>query len=507
MTGRCLSVEATIICDILSSKNKNTPASYVLWSALVGVLLSRGDFDTAVIVLNSMENINSIATNKNKIYSNNGNNNNNGNGNQGNYNGNNYNGNYNKNNDYNNNNNNINNNNNSPYKKTKINNNNYKASEISQTVELAILYSLNGGLPLLTENSPKALEAINLKRISSREKNENLAAKKNGDENKIVEEKENMKIQKFPLLEFEKIKSAQNLNGGISNILKKIPAEYSFSAAANRTVSTMGDVLEFLEKCRGDDINEKNIENTKNNEKYNESIKKKNLNSNLNLNKDKDSAYDKYDTYDDYNEYSTYDDEYTPQKNQKVKKTRVTSRVPIGVALLENLFSDAINDRKYKQAARIIRLLEGSRLVVDLETSVVSTKAKVYGSISAEKSTDSSTDNSMENNIVKQSASASSTSVVVGGKRGDGDSLKLNENNESSEVKIVRETLARKWAALLIGSSLNKLKNNVAGSVKLMAAMKYLQKEKEEKDEREKEMNDKAEIGVELGIEVEIDEI
>jgi hypothetical protein len=49
--------------------------------------------------------------------------------------------------------------------------------------------------------------------------------------------------------------------------------------------------------------------------------------------------------------------------------------------------------------------------------------------------------------------------------------------SDASAVKVVRETLARKWAALLIGSSLNKLKNNVAGSVKMMAALKYLQRE------------------------------
>jgi hypothetical protein len=41
-------------------------------------------------------------------------------------------------------------------------------------------------------------------------------------------------------------------------------------------------------------------------------------------------------------------------------------------------------------------------------------------------------------------------------------------------VEVVRASLARKWTALLIGSSLNKLRRSVTGSVKLLAAAKAL---------------------------------
>ena len=47
----------------------------------------------------------------------------------------------------------------------------------------------------------------------------------------------------------------------------------------------------------------------------------------------------------------------------------------------------------------------------------------------------------------------------------------------------MRETLARRWAALLIAASLTKLKSNVAGSMKLVAALKYLQSEKLKENE------------------------
>jgi hypothetical protein len=48
----------------------------------------------------------------------------------------------------------------------------------------------------------------------------------------------------------------------------------------------------------------------------------------------------------------------------------------------------------------------------------------------------------------------------------------------------VRETLARRWTALLIAASVNKLRSNVAGSMKLMAATKALSSGRVEEDEK-----------------------
>jgi hypothetical protein len=48
----------------------------------------------------------------------------------------------------------------------------------------------------------------------------------------------------------------------------------------------------------------------------------------------------------------------------------------------------------------------------------------------------------------------------------------------------VRETSARRWTALLIAASVNKLRSNVAGSMKLMAAMKALSSGRVEENEK-----------------------
>ena len=369
---------------------EHSPPSVTLWSVLVGVLISRGDWDTAVDILIKMENSDNIQNNKNNIeikdYFNKGNN-------------------Y-YNNDVKNDKNNFNDvfdntNNNRNYnfdnmKSKKIKKFKYKASDVSQAVELAILYSLEGGLPLLTKTSSKALLAMDLQRLLPKDQisiiTENIDAKsrnysklqnnndddknnknKNDNDKDLCNFSDNTNVEKgnsysngngnsngnsnSNMNSNKDIKSllispsSQNFNlNGISHTLRKLPQDLNLRACDNRTVSSMGDVLGFLERCRGDDfvdaINFKEKEKVKEREimeKGEGKMKQRIL-------------------YDDIpsDDYADYDDEIYNTRKSKNEKKNVKTKIPVGVLLLQSLFADAINERKFKQAARIIRLLEWS---------------------------------------------------------------------------------------------------------------------------------------------------
>ena len=516
-----MAVEALILSDILSLKTQeNTPPSFVLWSVLVGVLISRGDWDTAVDILIKMENTDIIANNesKNNIDINAKNNNNN-----------NYNNNYNKNNNVNS------NNQNNNYKYDNIKNKKfkkfaYKAVEVSQTLELAIFYSLEGGLPLLTKTSSKALFAMDLQRLLPKNEittNQNEEKESNHEFNNYIlnnnKDHINNNYNDKNIINKKSTStstSTQNLNGILYN-LNRMPIELSLRGSDNRTVSTMGDILGFLERCKGDnsidDILKSNNNNNENG-KEKDSRKKKIINYDNNQNSndyDFDYEYD-YNYSKFINDNDSYNDDIDInilQKNKKVKNLGPRSRVPVGVTLLQSLFADAINERKFKQAARIIRLLEGSRLVIDMDTAaLVATigndiahdvgtvnKNAIINSVNINNNNDDNDNNNNNNNNNNNSNSnnnnnnnnksnnniynddnvySNSNTNTNTNTNSNNINNNVSHNSQSSTVKIVRETLARRWAALLIASSLNKLKNNVAGSVKLIAALKHLQSEK-----------------------------
>ena len=263
---------------------------------------------------------------------------------------------------------------------------------------------------------------------------------------------------------------------GISHTLSKLPQELNLRACDNRTVSSMGDVLGFLERCRGyDNFDDANIK-----EKVKEKEREWGEDKGLGKMKQKISFNDvSDDSYSDFSRTYDFDDDvYNIQKLKNEKKT-VKTKIPVGVTLLQSLFADAINERKFKQAARIIRLLEGSRLVIDIDASALA--ISIGNNI---KTTNSAVQNINDNNINnnnnndKIDNNSNYYNDKYRNKKNDN-----NNQNESSTVKIVRETLARRWAALLIASSLKKLKSNVAGSMKLVAALKYLQSEKLKENE------------------------
>lgn len=403
VTGRCLTAEVGILSDILFLRAGDKPPSYVLWSVLVGVSISRGDWDTAVDVLIKMEgDENSILLKNRYAKDQRGDS--------------------------------------KPSKKM------YKGAEVSQAVELGVLYAIDGGLPLLTRGGGDALQALNLDRLIPKESSSPTGEESTTNINKNEENKEGEVVA-------AKSQKVHNLLG-ISHSLNQIPKKLLLETASKRTVCTMGDILGFLERCRGSDGDQNEggdgtiSEGTSN-------TRSSGLGNGANFLDESSSSYDEYSTYDDY-------DTYVPARKEPIKK----ARVPVGVALLQSLFAAAINERKYKQAARIIRLLEGSRLVIDLDAPalvavppIIAAKDEFNAFITASVSASDATDTAEKNKIRKILGRAS------------------DSPSDASAVKVVRETLARKWAALLIGSSLNKLKNNVAGSVKMMAALKYLQKE------------------------------
>ena len=203
-----------------------SPPSVALWSVLVGVLISRGDWDSAVDILIKMENGDNITNNnKNNIekkdYFNKENN----------Y----YNNEIKKDNSNNLNNNFNNNQNNRNYKFDNINKKikkiRYKASDISQTVEIAILYSLEGGLPLLTKTSSKALLAMDLQRLLPKDqilitenievRNKNIIKLQNNDKNNnnnITNNDQNNNLN--DLSDSNSIeKSNSNINNDIKSLL------------------------------------------------------------------------------------------------------------------------------------------------------------------------------------------------------------------------------------------------------------------------------------------------
>ena len=397
----------------------------------------------------------------------------------------------------------------------------YKGPEVAQTVELGILYALDGSLPLLTKNGEKALIAMDLLRLLPKQENsdngrqdniynakdiktntntksttqtQSLNQNQNMDQNMNVNTNENGKMKTK-----NGSKKIHNLDG-ISEILDRIPKELRLSSADLRTVCTIGDVLGFLECCRGrdEDYNKNNGRigmkigklMSENDYDFYENSQQENNKKKKNLESDPKS-YDE----NDEEEYSAYGAYVRADKRVRADK----DKVPVGIALLQSLFGDAINDRKYSQAARIIRLLEGSRLVIDLDAPSLAAVSSLPLPLplspspslplssppavhlkGAEESTPSSSSSSSTTIPSSPSTQSSSSSSTVQ------DDVKVNNDfinavienpHKESAVKIVRETLARRWAAMLIASSLNKLKSNVAGSVKMLAALQYLQKE------------------------------
>ena len=324
----------------------------------------------------------------------------------------------------------------------------YKGPAVSQALELGVLYAIDGGLPLLTRGAPEALQAMNLERLLPKESNTD-----NNSEIPSQIRDRNVRSEAGVAVKTQKV---HNLNG-ISHSLSQIPKKLLLETSSKRTVCTMGDILGFLERCQGSNgvegaegggVDRVEGGGGSTDEGIEEDRRSDGVIGSSGMSRDYPNegsgSFDDYSTYDDY-------DAYVPKK-------AVFKKIPVGVALLQSLFAAAINERKYKQAARIIRLLEGSRLVIDLDAPALVAVPPIPA-IKEEYDTSFST---------SSSDSAEKIGMI----------LRASDSpSDASAVKVVRETLARKWAALLIGSSLNKLKNNVAGSVKMMAALKYLQKE------------------------------
>ena len=98
---------------------------------------------------------------------------------------------------------------------------------------------------------------------------------------------------------------------------------------------------------------------------------------------------------------------------------RSTHRIPVGVHLLQSLFEEAVVNKKYSYAADIIRLLERSRLVLDLDADEVRR------------------------------------------------ALHLDQREPFiASIPFVRDQLARQWAAKLLGSSINAFQSGVADSLR-----------------------------------------
>lgn len=103
----------------------------------------------------------------------------------------------------------------------------------------------------------------------------------------------------------------------------------------------------------------------------------------------------------------------------------VRFKPPVSVSLLESLYLEMISVKKYSHAARVINILAKARLVVDIDTTYVLSDGGV-------------TDSPINDDI---------------------------GSSPQSMVEAVRVRLARRWAAMLVGKSLNKLKIDVTDSI------------------------------------------
>lgn len=126
----------------------------------------------------------------------------------------------------------------------------------------------------------------------------------------------------------------------------------------------------------------------------------------------------------------------------------VSPRLVVGISLLQGLFVDAISgggsgigggidpSRLVATAARVIRLLERVALEVDHPSIVTASDSTIAAS---------------------------------------SDGTKVADTSSAHDIQALRVSLARKWAAQLVGSSLYRIKNNVASSVKRVVTSKAQQ--------------------------------
>ena len=98
-------------------------------------------------------------------------------------------------------------------------------------------------------------------------------------------------------------------------------------------------------------------------------------------------------------------------------------KLPIGINILNRIFVDAIDNRQYSSGARVLKILEkASRLVLDMDKD------------------------SFSNHYMNRSMSA---------------------DNDFS-VHRVKDTIARRWTALLVGKSIKSIQNNFINSMKIV---------------------------------------
>ena len=90
-------------------------------------------------------------------------------------------------------------------------------------------------------------------------------------------------------------------------------------------------------------------------------------------------------------------------------------RIPIGIAIHQGIFVDAVKNKKFAQAARIVKLLERSRLILDVDLKSLSSLGGL--------------DNADDN---------------------------LYQLNPTTNIQEIRILLARKMTALVLGIKLKK---------------------------------------------------
>jgi hypothetical protein len=325
----------------------------------------------------------------------------------------------------------------------------YSASDVAHTLELAVMYALNGGVPLLTKNANLALEAMGILLVGSRpnasSSRPNTAVSASSASSPSPRDASGGGAG--PNSNRDVAKGIVSMYG-ITSTLGRLPGKYSLPAAAKRTVCSLADVIDFLDTCHGEKGTTV-VSATLSVRPNNSAASRK---SRVVARGAVGSSSGEGESFSvpsiDSNSVAG---EPLPPSSSSSSYPLTPARIPIGVALLQGLFADAVDSKKYSYAARVVRLLEGARLVLDrVDASSLS--------------------------LPLSSGTTGSGTVAISGTPMEGSSsIRSVESvdempSSSNAVDSVRNSLARKWAALLVGSSLNRLRLDVTGSLRRAAA-------------------------------------
>lgn len=252
---------------------------------------------------------------------------------------------------------------------------------ISTAIKLAIYSSILGDFPLLTAKAyllHETIESFTQNVVITTEKSESTPST---------------------------TATKQHSISSILSVIKSSP--YKLPSGYKRTICRVADIIDFLELGTNGYVSTSNVALTS------DSLT-------AGLKSESDHLKDRASSIDNQNP-SVNDENNTNNAN-------ISYKLPLPVSLLQSLFIEMITVKQFNNAARIIRLLAKSRLVIDIDPEYLT---------------------------MDLSTSIPSANIA---------------NESASMIEIVRTRLAQKWVAMLLGKILNQSKAEIVKSIKRAAS-------------------------------------